>query len=89
MNGYGSHCSATHVTLIEIQTTTSAVWNTRNRAVPSKRAIDSANTPNASESYQRPRRRVARGALEVLAPLHHGVAPRAVALVDRTGSAPR
>ena len=50
MNGYWSNCSAQATALSASQMTTTIVWNARNRAVPSVRAMVSANRPNASGS---------------------------------------
>ena len=50
MKGYGSHRRLKASELKLIHTTTSAVWTTRKRAVPSRRAIDSEKRPNASGS---------------------------------------
>src|SRR6476661_9673475 len=60
MNGYGSHRSLTATTFSVIQTTTMIVWTARNRPVPRKRAMPSANWPTASGFSRRkpPRLRV-------------------------------
>src|SRR3954451_3223565 len=48
MNGYGSQRSRTAATFSVIQTTTMIVCTARNRPVPRKRAMPSANCPTAS-----------------------------------------
>src|SRR5919202_2215114 len=53
MNGYGSQRSRTAKTFSPIQTTTMIVCTARNRPVPRKRAIASANRPTASGSSRR------------------------------------